>query len=148
MQQQGFHCEQDVMQPGSLVFSFPVEAPAEAVFRDDRTAIEQLEYWLMWKTYWTDHNPSVTIYVKEDEWMEVGAWCWEHFDEICGISFLPHSDHIYRQAPYEEINEEEYKELLKATPSYIDYDALSLLETSDQTISMQEPACAAGGCEI
>lgn len=148
MKQQGFHCEDDITQPGSWVFSFPVKAPEQAVFRDDRTAIEQLEYWLMWRQHWTDHNPSVTIYVKEHEWMEVGNFVWKHFDEICGISFLPHSDHTYMQAPYEEITKEEYEEMLKVTPTFIDYDALQQLETTDHTTSMQEPACSAGGCEL
>lgn len=148
MKQQGFHCEDDITQPGSWVFSFPVKAPEQAVFRDDRTAIEQLEYWLMWRQHWTDHNPSVTIYVKEHEWMEVGNFVWKHFDEICGISFLPHSDHTYMQAPYEEITKEKYEEMLKVTPTFIDYDALQQLETTDHTTSMQEPACSAGGCEL
>jgi ribonucleoside-diphosphate reductase alpha chain len=148
MKEQGFHCEDDVMQQGSWVFSFPVKAPENSVFRNDRGAIEQLEYWLMWKNYWTDHNPSVTIYVKEDEWVSVGAWVYDHFDEVCGISFLPYSDHIYRQAPYEEISKEEYEEMVKNTPTYIDYEALEKLELTDQTISMQEPACSAGGCDF
>jgi ribonucleoside-diphosphate reductase alpha chain len=148
MKQQGFHCEDDVMQKGSLVFSFPVKSPENSVFRDDRTAIEQLEYWLMWKRHWTDHNPSVTVYVKEHEWMEVGAWVWKHFDEVCGISFLPHSDHIYQQAPYEEISREDYEKLVKATPKFIDYELLNEMETSDHTTGMQEPACSAGGCDF
>ena len=136
------------MQPGSWVFSFPVKAPEHAVFRNERTAIEQLEYWLMWKLHWTDHNPSVTIYVKEEEWLGVGAWVYDHFDEVCGISFLPYSDHVYKQAPYEEITAEEYEELVSKTPKFIDHEMLQKIETSDHTTSMQEPACAAGGCEI
>jgi hypothetical protein len=148
MKNQGFPCEEDVMQPGSWVFSFPVKTPESAVFRDDRAAIEQLEYWLMWKKHWTDHNPSVTIYVKEHEWMAVGAWVWNHFDEVCGISFLPHSDHVYKQAPYEEITKEEYEKMCEEVPTYIDYEALKKLETSDHTVSMQEPACSAGGCDL
>lgn len=149
MREQGFYCEQDVMQPSTLVFSFPVKAPSGSVFRDDRTAIEQLEYWLMWKQYWCDsHNPSVTIYVREHEWLAVGAWVYSHFDEVCGLSFLPHSDHIYQQAPYEECNKAEYDKLLSVTPTYIDYEALHKLENKDMTTSSQEYACSAGVCSF
>jgi ribonucleoside-diphosphate reductase alpha chain len=149
MRAQGFPCEQDVMQKSTLVFSFPVKAPANAVFRDDRTAIQQLEYWKMWKQDWCDsHNPSITVYVKEHEWVEVGAWIFENFDDVCGISFLPHSDHTYQQAPYEEITEEEYLELQAKMPEGIDYEALGKLETVDQTTGSQEYACVGGACEI
>jgi ribonucleoside-triphosphate reductase (thioredoxin) len=149
MREQDFPCEEDVMQPTNLVFSFPIKAPEHAVFRDDRTAIEQLEYWLMWKKYWCDsHNPSVTIYVKEHEWFAVGAWVYENFDDVCGLSFLPHSDHSYQQAPYEECSEHEYEQLAAVMPSEINYEALRLLETSDRTTGTQEYACSAGGCEL
>lgn len=148
MREQGFPCEVDVTSSSTLIFSFPVKAPEGAVFRDDRTAIQQLEYWLMWKRYWADHNVSVTIYVKEHEWVEVGAWVYKHFDEVTGISFLPHSGHTYRQAPFEEITEEEYLKMSAIMPTFIDYEALSILETSDHTIGSQEFACSAGGCEL
>lgn len=148
MQAQGYPCEIADGQPSTLVFSFPIKAPEHAVFRDDRTAIEQLEYWMMWKTEWTDHNPSITIYVTENEWFSVGAWVYDNFDDVGGLSFLPHSDHIYRQAPYEEITEEQYNNLLSRMPSGIDYEALGKLETTDHTTGTQEYACTAGGCEL
>jgi ribonucleoside-diphosphate reductase alpha chain len=149
MREQGFPCEVDVMQPSNLVFSFPIKAPEHAVFRDDRTALEQLEYWMMMRKEWCDgHNPSVTIYVKEHEWLEVGAWVYENFDDVCGISFLPHSDHTYQQAPYTECTQEEYETSVAAMPTYIDYDALGRLETEDHTTGTQTLACTAGGCDI
>lgn len=148
MQAQGFPCEQDVMQPSNLVFSFPVEAPDHAIFRDDRTAIEQLEYWLMIQREYCTHKPSVTIYVKEHEWVSAGAWVYEHFDEVSGISFLPHSDHTYQQAPYEEIDQETYEKLKAQIPERIDLQMLSELETSDMTNGVQELACTGGACEI
>jgi ribonucleoside-diphosphate reductase alpha chain len=148
MQAQGFPCEVAFGQPSTLVFSFPVKAPDTAVFRDDRTAMEQLEYWLMFKQFWCDHNPSVTIYVKEHEWLEVGSWVYNNFDEVCGLSFLPHSDHVYQQAPYEEISKEQYEEMVKIMPKGIDYEALGKLETTDATTGTQEFACSAGACEL
>jgi len=149
MKEQGYPCEQDVMQPSNLVFSFPIKAPGSSVFRDDRTAIEQLEYWLMLRTYWCDgHNPSVTIYVKEHEWLEVGAWVYKNFDDVCGISFLPHSNHTYMQAPYEEITEEQYESMRNQMPKGINYEHLSSLEITDHTTGIREFACTAGGCEL
>jgi ribonucleoside-diphosphate reductase alpha chain len=149
MRAQGFPCEEDVMQPTNLVFSFPIKAPEHAVFRDDRTAIEQLEYWLMWKQHWCDsHNPSVTIYVKEHEWFEAGAWVYKNFDDVCGLSFLPHSEHTYQQAPYEECTVQQYEQMLAKMPTSINYAALAALETSDRTTGTQEYACSAGGCEL
>jgi ribonucleoside-diphosphate reductase alpha chain len=149
MMEQGFPCEQDVMQPANLVFTFPVKAPETALFRDDMTAIEQLEYWMMWKKHWCDsHNPSCTIYVKEHEWFEVGSWVYKNFDEVCGISFLPYSDHCYAQAPYQECSREEYEALLAVMPEVIDYEALSRIEVTDHTTSTQTLACTAGGCEL
>ena len=148
MQAQGFPCEKDVMQPSNLVFSFPIEAPSESIMRDDRTAIEQLEYWLMIQEEYCTHKPSVTIYVKEHEWVTVGAWVYEHFDKISGVSFLPHSDHTYQQAPYEEVDEVQYTQLLGTIPDTIDLKALADIETSDMTTGSQELACVAGQCEI
>lgn len=149
MREQGFPCEEDVMQPTNLVFSFPVKAPEHSLFRDDKNALEQLEYWLMWKQHWCDsHNPSVTIYVKEHEWLDVGAWVYKNFDDVCGLSFLPHSDHTYRQAPYEECTKEQYEALAAIMPDNIDYEALGALETTDTTTGTQEYACSAGGCEL
>jgi ribonucleoside-triphosphate reductase (thioredoxin) len=148
MQEAGFPCEQDVMQPSNLVFSFPVKAPKNAVMRDDRTAIEQLEYWKLIQDEWCEHKPSVTIYVREHEWLEVGAWVYKHFDSVSGVSFLPHSDHSYMQAPYEECTWEQYETLKLQIPSEIPMSRLAELETSDMTTATQELSCTGGMCEL
>ena len=148
MEAQGYFCEPDVMQRNTKVFSFPVKSPEGAKCGDVRTALEQLEYWLMFKKHWTDHNPSVTITVRENEWLQVAAWVYENFDEVCGLSFLPHSNHVYRQAPYQEITREEYETMLAKLPTGIDYEALSRLETTDQTLGAQEYACSSGTCDL
>ena len=149
MADMGFPCEDDVMKPDhTLVFSFPMKAPDSAVFRTDMTAIEQLELWKVYQDAWCEHKPSVTISVKEDEWMEVGAWCYKYFDYMSGVSFLPFSDHTYRQAPYQDCSEEEYKKLLDTMPKNVDWSSLSNYESTDLTLGAQEMACAAGGCEI
>lgn len=146
MQKQGVPCEPDVMKPHvGLVFSFPMKAPDVAVFRNDRTALEQLEHYLLWKEHWCEHNPSVTIYVKEDEWFEVGAWVYKNFDAIGGVSFLPHSDHIYKQAPYQEISKEEYDNLYSSFP-IVNWEIFS--ENGDNTTATRELACVSGVCEI
>ena len=145
----GFPCEDDVMKPEhTLVFSFPMKSPDQAVFRTDMTAIEQLELWKVYQDAWCEHKPSVTISVKEDEWMDVGAWCYKYFDYMSGVSFLPFSDHTYRQAPYQDCSETEYKELLEKMPKDVDWSILSNYESTDLTLGAQEMACAAGGCEI
>lgn len=146
----GFPVEPDITKKDStLVFSFPTKAPKHAVFREDMTAIEQLEMWLIYQRHWCEHKPSVTISVREDEWMEVGAWVYAHFDEVCGISFLPFSDHIYKQAPYQDCTKEEYEAMEAKMPKNVDWSKLSEYETKDQTIGSQELACsAAGGCEV
>ena len=145
----GFPCEDDVMKPEhTLVFSFPMKSPDQAVFRTDMTAIEQLELWKVYQDAWCEHKPSVTISVKEDEWMDVGAWCYKYFDYMSGVSFLPFSDHTYRQAPYQDCSETEYKELLEQMPKDVDWSILSNYESTDLTLGAQEMACAAGGCEI
>jgi ribonucleoside-diphosphate reductase alpha chain len=149
MRDQGFPHEVDVMQPSNLVFSFPIKSPDSATLRGDRTAVQQLEYWRMFKQNWCDsHNPSITVYVGEDEWPAVGAWVFDNFDDICGVSFLPRSEHIYQQAPYEECTKDEYEALLEKLPKFIDYEALSKLETTDLTTGMREFACVGGACEI
>ena len=149
MADMGFPCEDDVMKPDhTLVFSFPMKSPDSAVFRTDMTAIEQLELWKVYQDAWCEHKPSVTISVKEDEWMEVGAWCYKYFDYMSGVSFLPFSDHTYRQAPYQDCSEEEYKKLLDTMPKNVDWSSLSNYESTDLTLGSQEMACAAGGCEI
>jgi len=149
MKNMGFPNEIDVTKPEhTTVFSFPMKAPKGAVCRMDMTALEQLELWKVYAKSWCEHKPSVTISVKEDEWVEVAAWVYDHFDSISGISFLPFSEHAYRQAPYQDCTEEEYKETLKTMPKNVDWAKLSKYESQDYTIASQEMACTAGGCEI
>lgn len=142
----GFPVEEDVVSPNNWVFSFPQKAPAHAVMRDDMTAIEQLEHWSIVATEWCEHKPSITVYVREDEWIEVGAWVYKNWDLVNGVSFLPHTDHVYRQAPYQECTEEEYKEFAKRMPKGVDFSEYKEIE--DFTVGMQELACVAGVCEI
>ena len=132
----------------TTVFSFPVMSPHRAVTRNDMSAIEQLEMWLIYQRYWCEHKPSVTISVRDDEWLTVGAFVYEHFDEMSGVSFLPHSDHTYQQAPYQDCTREEYKALLKSMPKQIDWEALSEYEQEDNTVAMQTMACSGDVCEI
>ena len=150
MKDAGFPAEADVMKPQhTTVFSFPMQSPKNAVFRQDMTAKEQLELWQKYQKHWCEHIPSVTISVKEHEWMEVGNWVWDNFDSISGISFLPFSEHTYRQAPYQDCSKEEYEEALKAMPKNVDWSQLSKYEEQDFTAGAQELACAAdGGCEV
>ena len=149
MNDMGFPVENDVTKPDSTyVFSFPMKAPEGSVYRDDRTALEQLNLWLTYQRYWCEHKPSITVYVKEHEWMEVGAWVYKHFDEVSGISFLPHTEHTYQQAPYQEITEEEYKEAVKRMPQDVNWDRLGEYETKDHTQGTKEYACTGGVCEV
>ena len=146
---QGIPAEPDVMKPDSTtVFSFPMKSPKGAVTRTGMTAIEQLDLWLVYQRHWCEHKPSVTISVKESEWMDVGAWVYEHFDEVSGISFLPFSEHTYQQAPYQDIDEEQYKEAVKKMPKSVDWSKLSDFEKEDTTSGGRELACSAGACEI
>jgi len=130
----------------ALVFSFPMKSPAKSITKDKVSAIEHLEIWKRFSLHWCEHKPSVTIYVAEEEWMAVGAWCWENFDILSGVSFLPKADdaHIYEAAPYEEISAEEYS--ATRTKLIIDWD--KVVESEDNTIGSQELACVAGACEI
>ena len=145
----GVPAEPCVMKPDTTtVFSFPTKAPKGAVTRDDLNAVEQLEVWLMYQRHWCEHKPSVTITVREHEWLEVGAWVFKHFDEMSGVSFLPHSDHSYKQAPYQEIEQDEYKELNKLMPKNIDWEKLSEYEVEDTTVSSQTLACSGDSCEV
>jgi len=145
----GFPVEDDVMNPANTaVFSFPMKVGSSAVFRTDMTAIEQLELWLTYQKHWCEHKPSVTISVKEEEWMEVGAWVYKHFDFMSGVSFLPFSEHTYQQAPYQDTDKEGYEFLLKQMPKKVDWSKLSEYEMSDMTVGSQELACVAGACEI
>lgn len=143
----GISCEDEAFRPATTaVFSFPMKAPQGAVCRQDTTAIQQLELWLLYQRHWCEHKPSVTISVKEDEWPEVGAWVWKHFDEISGVSFLPFSEHVYIQAPYEDLTEEKYNELSSKPDPTIDWS--DFVEDDDNTEGAQQLACTAGGCEI
>ena len=145
----GIPSEEDVMKPNdTIVFSFPVKSPKNAITRDDLTAIQHLELWLTYQRYWCEHKPSITVSVDEDEWMEVGAWIYKHFDEVSGISFLPYSEHTYVQAPYQEVTKEQYEEMLAKMPKSIDWSALSLYELEDSTTGSQALACVASECEI
>lgn len=146
MATQGFPVEDDVTKPDhNYVFYFPVKAPKNSVIRDDMTAVEQLEHYLVFAEHWCEHNPSITVYVREHEWLEVGAWVYKHFDSIGGISFLPYSDHVYQQAPYQEITEAEYNEWVKRMPKI---DWTEFLEKEDHTTASQELACMGGVCEV
>jgi ribonucleoside-diphosphate reductase alpha chain len=149
MKDAGIPAEPDVMKPDSTtVFSFPMKSPSGAITRTEMTAIEQLDYWLLFQRHWCEHKPSVTISVKEHEWMRVGAWVYDNFDEVSGISFLPFSEHTYKQAPYQDIEEEEYDILTKAMPTAIDWSRLQEFEKEDTTTGSKELACAAGVCEM
>jgi ribonucleoside-triphosphate reductase len=149
MVDQGFPVEDDVMNPShTSVFSFPHKVDQSAVFRTDMTAIQQLELWKTYQENWCEHKPSVTISVKENEWLEVGAWVFENFNYMSGVSFLPFSDHTYKQAPYQDCSKEEYEVLLEKMPKVVEWNRLSEYEQTDNTIGSQELACAAGFCEI
>ena len=146
---QGVPCEDDLMQPdNTVVFSFPMKSPTKAVLREDLSAITQLENWKNYQENWCEHKPSVTISVKEDEWFEVGSWVYKNFKDVAGVSFLPHSDHTYKQAPYQDITKEEYLTLSKQMPRNVDWTLLSNYEQEDNTTGTQELACSAGACEI
>ena len=147
LKNQGISWEPSVMKPDTeTIFSFVVKSPTGAVMRDDRTAVQQLEHWLMFQRHWCEHKPSVTIYVKDHEWLEVGAWVYKHFDEVCGVSFLPHDNGSYRQAPFQEITKEEYTEFLAKYPGTIDWD--QFIELDDLTEGSQEMACMGGLCTV
>jgi ribonucleoside-triphosphate reductase (thioredoxin) len=149
MKDQGIPYEADVMKPESTtVFSFPMKSPDGAITRNDMSAIEQLELWLTYQRNWCEHKPSITVTVRDHEWMEVGAWVYKHFDEISGVSFLPHSDHTYQQAPYQEVGPSEYRALMEVMPERINWSKLSDYEKEDNTKSSQTFACVSGSCEI
>ena len=150
MKEEGFPSEPCVIRPDhTTVFSFPIQSPEGCITRDDMTALEHLELWLTYQQYWTEHKPSITITVKEDEWMEVGAWVYKHFDEISGISFLPHTNHSYRQAPYQECTKEEHDILLARIPTDVDWNtSLLKFEKEDTTAGSQSYACTGDKCEV
>ena len=147
LKDKGLDVEDDVRVPDTTaVFSFPMQAPEGAICRTDRTAIEQLELWLIYQRHWCEHKPSITVSVKDEEWLEVGAWVWKHFNEVSGISFLPFSGHTYQQAPYEDITEEQYHQMMSRDVSEINW--LELIEEDDNTEGAQTLACTSGNCEI
>lgn len=147
----GVPCEDDFMNPDvGDVFSFPIQAPKNAVTREDISAIKHLELWLTYQRYWCEHKPSVTINVKDDEWLDVAAWVYRNFDEVTGVSFLPYSDHTYRQAPYQEITAEQFKEAIQKMPEQLEWMLLSHYEHNDDALTgIQELACTSAlGCEV
>lgn len=149
MKDMGFPCEPDVTKPhNTLVFSFPQKAAKGAVMRDEVDAIQQLELYKMYQLHWCEHKPSITVYVKEDEWIKVGAWVYDNFDYIGGVSFLPFSDHTYAQAPYQPCTKEEYEAALEKMPKEIYWEGLKVYENSDMTEGAQTLACTGGNCEI
>ena len=147
--EKGIPHESDLTKPEhTWVFSFPIKTAENAICRNDKTAIEQLEFWKLYQEHWCEHKPSVTITVKEDEWIDVGAWVFRNFDMISGISFLPYSDHSYKQAPYQECSENEYLQMLDTMPTEIDWGELTKYELEDNTIGSQEYACTGDKCEV
>ena len=149
MKDEGVVNEPDVMKPEyTTVFSFPTRSPIDAIVRSEVSAIDQLELWKIYADKWCEHKPSITVTVKEDEWMDVGAWVYKHFDIISGISFLPYDDHTYQQAPYQDCTKEQYMTMLKETPSEINFSKLSVYEKEDTTSGSRELACTADACEV
>ena len=145
----GIPCELDVFNPTkTAVFSFPIAAPKGAVVTEDLTALEQLETWLTYQRHWCEHKPSITVNVRSDEWVEVGAFVYKNFDEMSGVSFLPYNEHTYQQAPYEEIGRTEYRRLLRYMPKSIDWSGLQEFEKEDNTSGSQTFACSGDSCEI
>ncbi len=149
MKDQGIPSEPDVMKPdATTVFSFPVKSPRKAIVTSDLSAISQLETWLMYQRHWCEHKPSITCNVRKDEWFEVGAFVYKHFDEMSGVSFLPYNEHTYQQAPYQEVGKTDYNMLLSVMPDKIDWAGLSEYEKDDNTVAMQTMACSGDVCEI
>ena len=149
MKAEGFPHEKDVTKPNhTTVFSFPMKSPEGAICREDMTALEQLELWKSYAMNWCEHKPSVTISVKEDEWVSTASWVYDNFDDISGISFLPFSEHSYKQAPFQDCTKEEYSEMVKNMPKLVNWSKLSDYEQKDFTVASQELACSAGQCEV
>lgn len=149
MKDSGVPWEVDVYKPhDQVVFKFPIKSPKGAKYRKDESAIEHLELWKTYQIGWCEHKPSVTITVKEHEWLEVGAWVYKNFEWMSGVSFLPADDHVYKQAPFTECSKEEYEELLTKMPTNIDWKGLAKYEVEDSTTNASELACVAGGCSF
>lgn len=147
LQDSGVPHEEDMFNKNNLVFSFPIKAPDNCVTRHDVSALRQLEHYLMFQQYWCEHNPSITVYVKDNEWLDVGAWVYKNLDRLGGVSFLPHSDHIYPQAPYQDLTKEQYETALSKFPK-LDWTKFDSYEFDDATLNMHELACVGGICEI
>jgi ribonucleoside-triphosphate reductase (thioredoxin) len=141
----GVPVENDNLSPTTKVFSFVKKAPEGAVMASDQTGLEQLELWTMYQEHWCEHKPSITVYYRDSEYLAIGNWLYNNFDDVSGVSFLPYSDHTYEQAPYEAITEEQYNELVKAIPEAVDWN---INEATDVTEGSQELACVGGACEI
>ena len=148
MEQAGFPVEQDVMSPSSSVFSFPVKAPKASTTVKQVGAMQQLALWKSYQNHWCEHKPSITVYYTDDEFLQVAQWIWDNFDICSGISLLPVSDHVYQQAPYEDISAEDYDKLLAEMPKGVDWNDLVNFEQEDNTTGSQELACVGGTCEI
>lgn len=149
LEDMGIPSEPDLMKPeSSTVFTFPVKAPEGAITREDLTAVEHLDIWLMYKKHWTEHNPSITVSVKEHEWIEVANWVYENWDDVGGLSFLPHTEHSYQQAPYQECSESTYKQFYEDTPKVIGWSLLAAYESEDNTVGSQTLACSSSSCEL
>ena len=144
----GFPVEQDTMSPASLVYSFPVKSPRTSTTVKQVGAMQQLALWKTYQNSWCEHKPSITVYYTDDEFLQVAQWIWDNFDICSGISLLPVSDHVYQQAPYEDITAEKYKELVEAMPKNVDWSDLEQYEMEDNTTGSQELACVGGACEI
>ena len=147
MVEAGFPYEDDVMKDSNYVFSFPIKAPEGAVCTKEMGAMEQLKLWMTYQDHWCEHKPSITVYYRDEEFLDVASWMWRNFDKMSGISLLPYSDHTYQQAPYQEITQEQYEEMAKDFPKF-DWDAMAEFEAGDQTIGSQELACVGGSCEL
>jgi ribonucleoside-diphosphate reductase alpha chain len=148
MEQAGFPVEQDVMSPSSVVFSFPVKSPKSSTTVKQVGAMQQLALWKTYQNHWCEHKPSITVYYTDDEFLQVSQWIWENFDLCSGVSLLPYSDHVYQQAPYEDIDSDKYKELLASMPKGVDWEDLGDFEQEDNTTGSQELACVGGACEL
>jgi len=145
---QGIPYENDVTNSQTYVFSFPIKSPDSAIVVKDMGAMDQLNLWKNYAANWCEHKPSMTCYYKDSEFLDIGAWVWKNLDSISGISFLPYSDHVYKQAPYEEITEKQYNSIMEKMPASLDWSKLSLYENEDNTSGSQTLACAGNTCEI
>ena len=150
LKEQGIPCENDLYKPEDVtIFSFPIKSPRTACIRKNISAIGQLKLWKIYNEYWCEHKPSITVYVRDEEWMEVGAWVWKHFDEISGISFLPYDTGTYKQAPYQEIDEDDYLSLVEKVPKSIDWSRLGEYEKDDKSCNRGFSfACSGDKCEV